>query len=100
MAGYHTGDDYSTHGNTGVPVKAARGGWVVSVTGTWGASYGIHLIVEGRHRRIRVGYCHLSSVAVQLGDWVDRGQGGRLQRKHRAHHRTAPSLRRAPTALL
>jgi murein DD-endopeptidase MepM/ murein hydrolase activator NlpD len=74
MAGYHTGDDYSTHGATGVPVKAARGGWAVSVTGTWGASYGIHVILEGRRRRIRVGYCHLSSVTVVLGEWVDRGQ--------------------------
>jgi murein DD-endopeptidase MepM/ murein hydrolase activator NlpD len=74
MAGHHTGDDYSTHGQTGVPVYAARAGTVVSVTGTWGASYGVHVIVEGRRRRVRVGYCHVSSSAVALGQWVRAGE--------------------------
>jgi murein DD-endopeptidase MepM/ murein hydrolase activator NlpD len=74
MAGYHTGDDYSTHGATLVPVYAARGGTVVSETGTWGAAYGVHLIVEGRRRRIRVGYCHLDHTVVELGSWVSAGQ--------------------------
>jgi murein DD-endopeptidase MepM/ murein hydrolase activator NlpD len=74
MAGHHTGDDYSTHGAVGVPVQAARAGTVVSVTGTWGSAYGLHVIVEGRSRRIRVGYCHLSGVAVQLGHQLRRGE--------------------------
>lgn len=73
MAGYHTGDDYSTHGKTGVQVFAARSGTVISVRGTWGASYGLHVIVEGRRRRIRVGYCHLSGLAVELGQWITVG---------------------------
>ena len=76
-AGYHTGDDYSTNGKQGVPVKAARGGVVSSTGNVWGASYGNHVVV-GHPRApggaIRVGYCHLSSIKVKAGQKVRKGQ--------------------------
>jgi murein DD-endopeptidase MepM/ murein hydrolase activator NlpD len=74
MAGYHTGDDYSTEGVTYLPVFATHPGTVISVTGTWGSSYGLHLIIEGPRRRIRQGYCHLARVIVDLGDVVHTGE--------------------------
>jgi murein DD-endopeptidase MepM/ murein hydrolase activator NlpD len=73
-AGYHTGEDYSTHGKTGVPVRAARGGRVRSVGSAWGDAYGLTVVVEGRLRKIHVGYCHLSRSVVQVGDVVRAGQ--------------------------
>jgi murein DD-endopeptidase MepM/ murein hydrolase activator NlpD len=69
-AGYHTGDDYSTHGKTGVPVRPSRKGRVVEVGEPWGPAYGLTLVMEGRLKRVRVGYCHLSSVRVHVGDVV------------------------------
>jgi hypothetical protein len=76
-AGYHTGDDYSTKGKTGIPVKAARGGTVSSTGNAWGSSYGIHVVI--RHPKapggpVRVGYCHLSRVKVKAGQKVKKGQ--------------------------
>jgi len=73
-AGYHTGDDYSTHGVLGVPVRATQRGRVVSTSGLWGAAYGIHVVTLGFLGWTRVGYCHLSSVAVRPGDRVVVGQ--------------------------
>lgn len=69
-AGFHTGDDYSTHGVTGVPVRPSRRGRVVAVGEPWGAAYGLHVVLEGKLRLIRVGYCHLSHVRVHEGDVV------------------------------
>jgi murein DD-endopeptidase MepM/ murein hydrolase activator NlpD len=73
-AGFHTGDDYSTHGRTGVPVRATRSGRVVSARGLWGPAYGLHVVTLGPLKVIEVGYCHLSSVAVSDGQRVARGQ--------------------------
>jgi len=73
-AGYHTGDDYSTHGRLGVPVLATHRGRVVGVNGPWGPAYGNHVVTLGPFRVIQVGYCHLSSVAVRVGDLVTVGQ--------------------------
>lgn len=73
-AGYHTGDDYATHGRTGLPVRATRRGRVVSTGGLWGAAYGLHVVVLGPLGIIEVGYCHLSHVQVQQGDRVRVGQ--------------------------
>lgn len=69
-AGYHTGDDYSTNGETGVPVRPSRRGTVVAVGEPWGPSYGVTVVLEGRLKRIRHGYCHLASIRVQVGDVV------------------------------
>src|SRR3954470_15881355 len=33
--GYHTGDDYSTHGAVGIPVLASHGGRVVGTGNVW-----------------------------------------------------------------
>lgn len=72
--GYHTGDDYSTHGRLGVPVVATQRGRVVSVSNVWGSAYGLHVVTQGPLGIIRVGYCHLSSTAVRVGERVVRGQ--------------------------
>jgi murein DD-endopeptidase MepM/ murein hydrolase activator NlpD len=77
LAGYHTGDDYSTNGRLGIPVKASRDGRVVSTGNAWGSSYGIHIVVESKtkkHGVIRHGYCHLSKVSVRPGQKVVKGQ--------------------------
>ena len=76
-AGYHTGDDYSTKGKQGVPVRAARGGRVSSTGNAWGSAYGKHVVVS--HTKapggpIRVGYCHLSRIKVKPGQRVKKGQ--------------------------
>ena len=73
-AGYHTGDDYSTSGKTGVPVKAAKGGTVYSTGNSWGSSYGIHIVINHPKAGVRVGYCHLSRVNVKVGQKVKKGQ--------------------------
>jgi len=70
-AGYHTGEDYSTHGATGVRVNATRAGRVVGTGNAWGSDYGKQVIVESDG--IRHGYCHLSSIAVSVGQDVDAG---------------------------
>src|SRR3954449_1630621 len=46
-AGYHTGEDRSTHGATGIPVRAARAGLVVSVGEQWGPAFGLVVVLEG-----------------------------------------------------
>lgn len=73
QAGYHTGDDYSTHGRTGIPVRATHAGRVSSASGLWGPYYGLQVQVLGPLRIIMVGYCHLSTVAVGDGQLVRRG---------------------------
>lgn len=100
-AGYHTGDDYSTRGSTGVPVRASRGGVVISTGNSWGSSYGIHVVVQTKTKKqgtIRHGYCHLSSVAVRPGAKVKRGQ--LLGRSGNTGNSTGPHLhyeeRRSP----
>lgn len=72
LAGYHTGDDYSTRGRTGVPVLATRAGTVVSTGNSWGSSYGHHIVIQTRGTRH--GYCHLSTIRVAPGQRVRRGQ--------------------------
>lgn len=69
-AGYHTGDDYSTHGEVGVPVRPARRGTVVATGSPWGRAYGETIVLEGRLKRIRHGYCHLSGIRVHVGDVI------------------------------
>jgi murein DD-endopeptidase MepM/ murein hydrolase activator NlpD len=70
-AGYHTGEDYSTHGATGERVEATRAGKVVDVGNVWGSDYGYQVVVESDG--IRHGYCHLASIAVEPGQHVDAG---------------------------
>jgi murein DD-endopeptidase MepM/ murein hydrolase activator NlpD len=72
-AGYHTGDDYSTRGVTGKRVVAAAGGRVVEVSwgGTWGSSYGLHVVIETQG--VRHGYAHLSRTTVRVGQSVGTG---------------------------
>jgi murein DD-endopeptidase MepM/ murein hydrolase activator NlpD len=71
-AGYHTGDDYSTKGKIGVPVRASKGGRVTSTGNSWGSSYGRHVVIQTT--TIRHGYCHLSSIKVKAGQNVKKGQ--------------------------
>jgi len=73
-AGYHTGDDYSTKGKTGVPVRASKAGWVYSTFNAWGSSYGIHVVLINKSTGIRIGYCHLSSIKVKAGQRIKKGQ--------------------------
>jgi murein DD-endopeptidase MepM/ murein hydrolase activator NlpD len=70
-AGYHTGDDYSTKGKQGVPVRAAKAGKVVGL-GSWGSAYGKHIVLQTT--TIRHGYCHLSRIRVSVGQNVKKGQ--------------------------
>jgi murein DD-endopeptidase MepM/ murein hydrolase activator NlpD len=73
-AGYHTGDDYSTHGRIGVPIISTWPGWVRAVGTPWGPDYGLQVIVRGPLGRVDTGYCHLSRALVHPGQWVRRGQ--------------------------
>jgi murein DD-endopeptidase MepM/ murein hydrolase activator NlpD len=73
-AGYHTGDDYSTHGRLGVPVWATHSGRVIAAHNLWGSAYGLQVVTLGPLRIIQVGYCHLSVVKVSVGAWVHRGE--------------------------
>jgi murein DD-endopeptidase MepM/ murein hydrolase activator NlpD len=97
-AGYHTGEDYSTHGQTGVRVEATRAGVVVEVGDVWGPSYGKQVVVESDG--IRHGYCHLASIAVGAGDRVEAGD--KLGGSGNTGNSTGPHLhyeeRRAPYA--
>jgi murein DD-endopeptidase MepM/ murein hydrolase activator NlpD len=72
-AGFHTGDDYSTHGRTGFPVYSTWPGWVLAVGEPWGPDYGLQVVIVGPLGRIRTGYCHLSRTHVLPGHWVRRG---------------------------
>lgn len=90
LAGRHTGEDYSTHGRTGVLVYATRGGEVVAVGNAWGRSYGLTLVIEGRMHRIRMGYCHLSQVFWPVGKVVTAGQV--LGRSGNSGRTTGPHL--------
>lgn len=74
MAGYHTGDDYSTHGQRGIPVLATHAGTVLATGNVWGSSYGLTVVVHGPTGRVRVGYCHLRDLSVRAGDLVRAGQ--------------------------
>lgn len=74
MAGYHTGEDYSTHGRTNLPVRATREGRVVAVGSPWGKSYGLTVVIEGPRGRIRMGYCHLQGTTITVGVQVVAGQ--------------------------
>lgn len=73
MAGYHTGDDYSTHGVVGIPVLATHDGEVVGTGNVWGSSYGLQVVTQGPRGRVRVGYCHLRDLSVRVGDHVLEG---------------------------
>lgn len=73
-AGYHTGDDYSTQGKTGIKVRAAKRGVVVSVGNAWGSSYGKHVVLSNKKTGVRQGYCHLSGIKVKPGQKVKKGQ--------------------------
>lgn len=72
-AGYHTGDDYSTHGRTGVPVHATHQGRVLATSGLWGSAYGLCVVTLGPLGVIEVGYAHLQAPNVAVGDRVKRG---------------------------
>jgi murein DD-endopeptidase MepM/ murein hydrolase activator NlpD len=73
-AGFHTGDDYSTHGQIGVPIFSTWAGWVWAVGSPWGQAYGLQVVIVGPLGRVRTGYCHLSRTHVLAGRWVHRGQ--------------------------
>lgn len=73
VAGYHTGDDYSTMSRTGIAVRATRSAVVVSIGNAWGSAYGLHVVLEGPRHRIRHGYAHLSRVLCSPGQHVDQG---------------------------
>jgi murein DD-endopeptidase MepM/ murein hydrolase activator NlpD len=73
-AGYHTGDDYSTHGQVGIPVYSTHKGRVVAVGEPWGRAYGLHVVVLGYLGFTEIGYCHLSVATVRPGQRVARGQ--------------------------
>jgi len=72
-AGFHTGDDYSTHGHIGVPIHSVWPGRVFAVGTPWGRDYGLQVVIAGPLGLIRMGYCHLSSGLVRPGQWVHKG---------------------------
>lgn len=72
-AGYHTGDDYAC--SVGTKVIATTAGIVKS--GSWGAAYGTHIIIETKFpkgKTVRHLYAHLSSKLVKTGAHVKAGQ--------------------------
>lgn len=71
--GYHTGDDYSTHGAVGIPVLASHSGRVIGTGNVWGRSFGLQVVTLGPAGRIQVGYCHLRDLSVRQGDEVEAG---------------------------
>lgn len=73
LLGFHTGDDYSTHGLLGYHVQATHSGRVTYVGRGQGAAYGLHVVVLGPLRWVQVRYCHLSAADVVEGQWVRRG---------------------------
>lgn len=71
--GYHTGEDYAAPiGSLAVGVSWGR---VVAVGVTsWGPAYGTMIVVRTSNGRYDVGYCHLSTVDVEVGDRVRPGK--------------------------
>jgi murein DD-endopeptidase MepM/ murein hydrolase activator NlpD len=74
-AGYHTGEDWNAPDDEGKPAYSAVEGKVVfaGTSGGWGPAYGKHVIVEDATGE-RTAHCHLSSIAVGLGENVVAGQ--------------------------
>ncbi|CAF0890284.1 unnamed protein product [Rotaria sordida] len=73
IAGYHTGDDYACP--VGTKVVATKAGVVKA--GSWGSSYGTHLIIESKDssgKIIRHLYAHLSKKLLKTGAKVKAGQ--------------------------
>lgn len=71
----HTGDDYSTSGETGFAVHATAAGEVVISSqgaGGWGSAFGKHVVIESGDARH--GYCHLSRIFVGVGERVAEGE--------------------------
>jgi murein DD-endopeptidase MepM/ murein hydrolase activator NlpD len=73
MAGYHTGEDYSTRGRVGLPVLATRRGRVIGTGNVWGRSYGLQVVIQGPSGKLRMAYCHLRDLSVRAGDEIDAG---------------------------
>lgn len=71
-AGHHTGVDFG-EAATGDQVFSVTAGKVIEASsgGEWGSSYGNHVVVQSGD--VRFGYCHLSSIAVSVGDQVQPG---------------------------
>jgi murein DD-endopeptidase MepM/ murein hydrolase activator NlpD len=77
VAGFHPGDDWNGPGqDLGEPCYSGMTGRVTFAgTGGWGPAYGKHVIVqERRSGSPRTAHCHLSSIAVEVGEWVHAGQ--------------------------
>lgn len=73
QAGHHTGEDHACP--TGSILRAVTQGEVVSIGG-WGDAYGTHVIIETNLRdgiTYRYAYCHMSRVAVRVGQQVEPG---------------------------
>jgi len=71
--GYHTGEDYAAV--TGSLAVGVSWGRVVAVGSTsWGPAYGTMVVVRTSNGRHDVAYCHLDSVAVEVGDRVRPGK--------------------------
>jgi murein DD-endopeptidase MepM/ murein hydrolase activator NlpD len=72
----HTGVDWSAPRNT--PIRAADGGRVVTVGNLGSRSYGRYVVIDhglnARGQRITTLYAHCSSIIVNEGDQVARGQ--------------------------
>lgn len=70
--GYHTGEDYAAP--VGSLAVAVTWGKVIAVGQTsWGSAYGTMVVIRKNGRRYDYAYCHLSSVAVKVGDRVRPG---------------------------
>lgn len=82
VAGFHTGEDHSTQGQTGKRVIAVSHGKVI-YTGSahpWGSSYGVVVIYRvedpsgnNRGREYHLGFCHLDHATVKVGERVTPG---------------------------
>ncbi|MBW3593843.1 MAG: M23 family metallopeptidase, partial [Actinobacteria bacterium] len=83
---FHSGVDFTA--GSGVPVRAARGGRVVSA-GWDSGGYG-NLVVIGHGRRVRTWYAHLARIRVSPGQRV--GRGARIGTVGATGHATGPHL--------
>jgi murein DD-endopeptidase MepM/ murein hydrolase activator NlpD len=45
----------------------------VSARGSWGAAYGLHVVIRGPLGFLEMGYAHLSTVSVADGQRIRRG---------------------------
>ena len=92
-AGHHTGEDHACP--VGSLAVSTAWGRVVAVGPDgqgYGRAYGTIVVVRTKPGWDLM-FCHLSHTALSVGVRVSAGDGGRVDREHREHHRPPPPFR-------